>query len=179
MAATGVILAALYLLWAYQRVFHGEPDEANKTFPELKLREAAVLLPLIGVIVFTGVYPKPMLDRIEPSVNKLIEHVSEKTSYVEPQPVGVSAVIAADPTFVGPSVDWFALSPLLVLLGAAMVLLVLGALMPRWPRHLYALFTAAAGLASMILCFFLWDDITDDGPTHVGAAARCGSTCSR
>ncbi len=89
-AATGVILAALYLLWAYQRVFHGEPDEANKGFGELKLREAAVMLPLVGVIVFTGIYPKPMLDRIEPSVNRLIEHVSEKTSYVEPQPVGVT-----------------------------------------------------------------------------------------
>ena len=49
-----------------------------------------MLLPLIGVIVFTGLYPKPMLDRIEPSVNKLIEHVSDKTSYVEPQPAGVS-----------------------------------------------------------------------------------------
>ena len=35
-AATGVILAALYLLWAYQRVFHGEPDEANKSFAELQ-----------------------------------------------------------------------------------------------------------------------------------------------
>ena len=46
------------------------------------------MLPLIGVIVFTGLYPKPMLDRIEPSVKKLIEHVSEKTSYTEPQPVG-------------------------------------------------------------------------------------------
>ena len=34
MAATGVIIAALYLLWAYQRVFHGEPDEANKDFRE-------------------------------------------------------------------------------------------------------------------------------------------------
>jgi NADH-quinone oxidoreductase subunit M len=87
-AAAGVILAALYLLWAYQRVFHGEPDDDNKSFPELKLREAAVMLPLIGVIVFTGVYPKPMLDRIEPSVNKLIEHVSEKTGYVQPQPAG-------------------------------------------------------------------------------------------
>jgi NADH-quinone oxidoreductase subunit M len=87
-AAAGVILAALYLLWAYQRVFHGEPDEANKSFPELKLREAAVMLPLIGVIVFTGIYPKPMLDRIEPSVNKLIEHVSVKTGYVDPQPAG-------------------------------------------------------------------------------------------
>ena len=89
-AATGVILAALYLLWAYQRVFHGEPDDANKGFAELKMREAAVLLPLVGVIVFTGLYPKPMLDRIEPSVKKLIEHVSEKTPYVEPQPIGAT-----------------------------------------------------------------------------------------
>jgi len=83
-AATGVILAALYLLWAYQRVFHGEPDEDNRTFPELKLKEAAVLLPFVGIIIFTGVYPKPMLDRIEPSVKALISHVSEKTNYVEP-----------------------------------------------------------------------------------------------
>jgi NADH-quinone oxidoreductase subunit M len=89
-AASGVILAALYLLWAYQRVFHGEPDEANKGFGELKAREAAVMLPLIGIIVFTGLYPKPMLDRIEPSVNRLIAHVTEKTSYVEPQPSGTA-----------------------------------------------------------------------------------------
>jgi NADH-quinone oxidoreductase subunit M len=73
--ATGVILAALYLLWAYQRVFHGEPDEANRSFPELKLREGAILLPFIAVIVFTGLFPKPMLERIEPSVKALNERV--------------------------------------------------------------------------------------------------------
>ncbi len=88
-AATGVILAALYLLWAYQRVFHGEPDEENRSFPELRWREGLTLLPFIGVIVFTGVYPKPMLERIEPAVNSLIEHVSERTGYVEPQPAAV------------------------------------------------------------------------------------------
>jgi NADH-quinone oxidoreductase subunit M len=86
-AATGVILAALYLLWAYQRVFHGEPDEDNKEFAELTLKEASVLVPLIGIIVFTGIYPKPMLDRIEPAVDSLIAHVEERTGYEEPQPV--------------------------------------------------------------------------------------------
>jgi NADH-quinone oxidoreductase subunit M len=77
----GVILAALYLLWAYQRVFHGEPDEANSSFRELRLREGAVLLPFIGLIVFCGLYPKPMLDRIEPSVKVLLERVEERTGF--------------------------------------------------------------------------------------------------
>ncbi len=85
-AASGVILAALYLLWAYQRVFHGEPDEDNKSFAELHWKEGMVLLPFIAAIVFAGVYPKPMLDRIQPSVKALISHVSDKTGYVDPQP---------------------------------------------------------------------------------------------
>jgi NADH-quinone oxidoreductase subunit M len=67
-------------------VFHGEPDDANRTFPELKLREAAVLVPIIGVIVFTGIYPKPMLERIEPSVNALIEHVEVKAGITTAEP---------------------------------------------------------------------------------------------
>lgn len=85
-AATGVILAALYLLWAYQRVFHGEPDEDNRTFPEIKLREVAVLAPFVGLIIFTGIYPKPMLDRIEPAVDSLVVHVEERTDYEAPRP---------------------------------------------------------------------------------------------
>lgn len=86
-AATGVILAALYLLWAYQRVFHGEPDDANKDFAELTWREGLVMLPFLGAIVFAGIYPKPMIDRIEPSVKSLLEHVEERTGYVAPGPV--------------------------------------------------------------------------------------------
>ena len=85
--ATGVILAALYLLWAYQRVFHGEPDEANSSFRELRLREGMVLLPFIGLIVFCGVYPKPMLDRIDPSVKVLIERVEAHSNFSAPEPV--------------------------------------------------------------------------------------------
>jgi len=91
-AAAGVILAALYLLWAYQRVFHGEVDDANRTFPELTGKEGLALLAFIGIIVFTGVYPKPMIDRVEPSVVALIEHVEERTGedYSEPDVVVVA-----------------------------------------------------------------------------------------
>ncbi len=85
--ATGVILAALYLLWAYQRVFHGEPDEANKGFREIRLSEAAVLLPFVVVAVFTGIYPKPMLERIEPSVERLVAHVEANSDFEAPEPL--------------------------------------------------------------------------------------------
>jgi hypothetical protein len=82
--ATGVILAAVYLLWAYQRVFHGEPDEANSAFPDMTWREKAVMLPLVAIIVFMGVYPKPVLQRIEPSVNQLLDHVQTEAKYHSP-----------------------------------------------------------------------------------------------
>ncbi|MSV80961.1 MAG: NADH-quinone oxidoreductase subunit M [Actinobacteria bacterium] len=85
-ATTGVILAALYLLWAYQRVFHGEPDEDNKSFAELKWKEGMLLLPFIGLIVFCGLYPKPMIDRIQPSVDKLLQHVSQHSDFKVPAP---------------------------------------------------------------------------------------------
>jgi len=74
-AASGVILAALYLLWAYQRVFHGEPSEANRSFREITLSERLVMAPLLILIVFCGLYPKPMLDRIEPSARALVAQV--------------------------------------------------------------------------------------------------------
>jgi NADH-quinone oxidoreductase subunit M len=77
-AATGVIVAALYLLWAYQRVFQGEPDEANKNFPDLKISEKLVMVPLVVLIVFLGIYPKPVLDRIEPSVKRVVTRLEVK-----------------------------------------------------------------------------------------------------
>jgi NADH-quinone oxidoreductase subunit M len=83
-AAGGVILAALYLLWAYQRVFHGEVDDDNKGFAELTWREGAVLAPLMALIVFLGVYPKPVLERMEPAVDRLIAHVDENSDFVSP-----------------------------------------------------------------------------------------------
>jgi NADH-quinone oxidoreductase subunit M len=87
-AATGVILAALYLLWAYQRTFHGEPDDANRSFKEMTLSEGAVMAPLLALIVFCGVYPVAMTDRINPSVERLVEHVEARSEFVEPEVSG-------------------------------------------------------------------------------------------
>lgn len=74
-AAAGVVIAAVYLLWAYQRVFQGEPDEDNKLIPDLKLSERLVMVPLVVLIVFLGVYPKPVLERIEPSVQRVVNRL--------------------------------------------------------------------------------------------------------
>jgi NADH-quinone oxidoreductase subunit M len=74
-AAFGVVLAAIYLLWAYQRVFHGEPAEANRLLPDLNLREVVMLAPVVALIVFIGVYPKPFLDRIEPSAERVVQQL--------------------------------------------------------------------------------------------------------
>jgi NADH-quinone oxidoreductase subunit M len=84
-ATVGVVLAALYLLWAYQRVFHGEPDEENRSFSELSWREGLVLAPLLGLIVFLGVYPKPVLERMEPAVDRLITHVEDHSDFETPR----------------------------------------------------------------------------------------------
>src|SRR5206468_3966068 len=83
-AAGGVILAAVYLLWAYQRVFHGTPNEENAQTPDLNLADGLVLAPLVAAILFIGVFPKPMLERIEPSVDKLVAHVEAHSNYRQP-----------------------------------------------------------------------------------------------
>jgi NADH-quinone oxidoreductase subunit M len=92
-AAAGVILAALYLLWAYQRVFHGEPDDDNRHFPEMNWREGLVLAPLLGLIVFLGVYPKPVLDRMTPSIDRLIVHVEDNSDFVSPKTEGPAVAV--------------------------------------------------------------------------------------
>ena len=76
-AAAGVILASLYLLWAYQRVFHGPAEGDNAEMPDLRLREGLVMAPLLALIVFMGVYPKPVIERMEPTVDALVAHIEE------------------------------------------------------------------------------------------------------
>ena len=75
-ATTGVLAAAAYLLWAYQRVFHGRAEGANASITDLNAKERWVLVPVVVLILALGVFPKPVLDRITPSVQQLIHHVA-------------------------------------------------------------------------------------------------------
>jgi NADH-quinone oxidoreductase subunit M len=75
-ATLGVVAAAAYLLWAYQRVFHGKATGANAEISDASTKERWVLVPVIALIVVLGVFPKPFLDRITPSVQQLIHHVA-------------------------------------------------------------------------------------------------------
>jgi len=78
-AATGVILSAVYMLWMFQRVMFGEvTKEENRKLKDLSLREIIVLIPIILFIIQIGVYPKPYLSRMEPTVKNLIAHVYNK-----------------------------------------------------------------------------------------------------
>ncbi len=70
-ATTGVIFGAIYLLFMFQKVMFGPLDnEANKTLPDLSLRERLVFLPLIAGIFFMGLYPKPFMKAMQPSVER-------------------------------------------------------------------------------------------------------------
>ncbi len=75
-ATTGVLAAAAYLLWAYQRVFQGRASGANAEVRDATPSQRWVMVPVVLLIVVLGVFPKPVLDRISPSVQQLIEHVA-------------------------------------------------------------------------------------------------------
>ena len=57
--------------------------QENASFAEMHWKEGLVMAPLIGLIVFLGVYPKPVLERIQPSVDALIAHVEDQSCAAE------------------------------------------------------------------------------------------------
>jgi NADH-quinone oxidoreductase subunit M len=75
-ATTGVIFAAVYMLWALQRILFNPLDKPdNEHLTDINKREFALLLPLIAVIIWLGVYPAPVLRRMEGSAQLLVNRV--------------------------------------------------------------------------------------------------------
>jgi NADH-quinone oxidoreductase subunit M len=76
-ATTGIILAAIYVLYLYQRTFQGPVKERVAKFRDVNAREVFAVAPLLAVIVFLGVYPKPVLDVINPAVKATMQDVGK------------------------------------------------------------------------------------------------------
>jgi len=72
----GIVLAAGYMLWMFQRIFFGKvTNPENEKVSDLTLRERATLVPLVVLVFFIGLYPKPILERIEPALDRVLERV--------------------------------------------------------------------------------------------------------
>jgi NADH-quinone oxidoreductase subunit M len=70
-AVVAVVLAAVYLLWPYQRMMHGPlVNEEHGLLPDLSTREYAILVPIMAVILLLGVFPKPFLEKIDPAARQ-------------------------------------------------------------------------------------------------------------
>jgi NADH-quinone oxidoreductase subunit M len=80
-SAIGVILAAAYLLWALQRILYNPLDKpANAALPDLNWREIGLMAPLIFMILWLGVYPRPVLRRMEASTSRFVQDVRRKAA---------------------------------------------------------------------------------------------------
>ena len=74
-AVTGIVLAAVYVLWLYQRTMTGPPVPADEGVRDLDRRELVAVVPLVAALVLFGFYPMPMLDAVNPTVHSLLDHV--------------------------------------------------------------------------------------------------------
>ncbi len=96
LAATAVVLAAIYLLWSYQRMAFGPVREEHRSLPDVSLREVVVLAPVLALLLVFGVAPKLLTDRIDPATEAVIARVA---------PNHQTDVGVADRAIVNPSAD--------------------------------------------------------------------------
>jgi NADH-quinone oxidoreductase subunit M len=95
-AAVGVVLAAIYMLWGYERVFTGALDkEENRVLSDLSIREVSILAPLVILVLVLGLYPKILLDKIAPSTEAVLDHIESQTEFVIPEPGRLGDIFVA------------------------------------------------------------------------------------
>jgi NADH-quinone oxidoreductase subunit M len=75
-ATSGVIFAAVYMLWMFQRVMFGElTNPKNQSLLDLDAREIAIMVPLLVLIFVMGVYPNPFIEKMDPAIKKLVGQI--------------------------------------------------------------------------------------------------------
>ncbi len=84
LAGTSIIVGAVYMLSLYKKSFFGPvTKEENKTLKDLTPKETWSLIPLVAIVIWLGVYPKPVLDPINKSVNAMLVFMDEKAITAE------------------------------------------------------------------------------------------------
>jgi NADH-quinone oxidoreductase subunit M len=96
-ATIGVVLAAVYMLYAFQQSFTGVPSGVTERLRDLSFREVVVVTPLLALSLFIGLHPAPILDRVEPTMRSLIDHFEDRTDYREPNQSGDQPPARAEP----------------------------------------------------------------------------------
>jgi NADH-quinone oxidoreductase subunit M len=91
---TAIVLAALYILWLYQRTMTGPLRAGLEGMKDLKVREVAAVAPLLALIIALGFYPQPVLNIINPSVNSTLSHVHKQ----DPAPAVPAAALLPEGT---------------------------------------------------------------------------------
>ena len=80
LAGTGIIVGAIYMLAAYKKAFFGEvTHEENKNLPDVNKRELIALIPLVIITIWLGIYPKPVLEPINKSVESVVQLMHDKS----------------------------------------------------------------------------------------------------
>jgi NADH-quinone oxidoreductase subunit M len=92
LATAGIILAAIYILWMYQRTMTGPVKPEVASMPDLQARELWAVGPLIALIIVLGIYPKPIIDVINPAVRATLVE-AHSTNPVPPHPVNSKFVV--------------------------------------------------------------------------------------
>jgi NADH-quinone oxidoreductase subunit M len=89
-ATTAVIISAAYLLWAIQRILFNRLDKPeNEHIPDLNRRELAIMIPLVAAIVWLGVYPAPVLNRMQSAASRFVTQVDRARAIPLPEPTVV------------------------------------------------------------------------------------------
>ena len=163
-AAIGVILAAIYLLWAYERVFTGEvsnPD--NEALTDLSWRETLIFVPLVALIIVLGVYPKDRprrhraFDRSSARQDRGDDGLRDSPAReIRGYRLGRARVMSASYLSIGPEI--------LLILGAVVVLMVDVFADPRPRIHVWIV--SGTYLAVAVAIVAQWHRVSTDGPSQ-------------
>jgi NADH-quinone oxidoreductase subunit M len=103
LAASGVILSAVYMLWMFQRVNYGEiTSEKNRSLPDLTPREWGLMVPTVAMCIVMGVFPAVFLRPMEPAVKRTIERATGR-SFAEDPAIRGSRLAIREPRTTNPT----------------------------------------------------------------------------